>query len=308
MATRRRELIAFARTAVATGIPIESLISLQSLLHPDVVKPTLEAYLDRNGETAKGYTIDLAWKLASIAKTIGAPPKSIEFLDEIWSRLEHERGPVLTQKNQHIIRSVLMTDVWGKVCALPQQMMGEAKRLLNSAPRKAVPLATTAVQIQILTRAPIRIGNLLAIRLGVNLKRDLDTETYRLHFSDYDTKNRVDLDFTLTGPTAELLDEFVNVFRPRLGDGHRGDWLFPGENGNRRSAAHASAAIAATDGAQSGPSHHWASIQACSCRNHHEIATWRLRFCGTPSGSSECGNHQKLLLVTGIFQCERNIR
>ena len=245
MATRRRELIAFARTAVATGISIEGLISLKALLHPDVVKPTIEAYLDRNGETAKGYTIDLTWKLASIAKTIGAPPESIEYLDEIWSRLEHERGPVLTQKNQHIIRSVLMTDVWGKVCALPQQMMGEAKRLLNSAPRKAVPLATTAVQIQVLTRAPIRIGNLLAIRLGVNLKRDLDTETYRLHFSDYDTKNRVDLDFTLTGPTAELLEEFINVFRPRLGDGHRGDWLFPGENGNRRSAAHASAAIAA---------------------------------------------------------------
>ena len=244
--TRRRELIAFARTAVASGIPIETLISLKALLHPDVVKPTLEAYLDRNGETAKGYTIDLAWKLASIAKTIGASPEAINFLDDVWARLELDRGPVLTHKNQDVIRSVLMTDVWGKVCALPQQMMSEAKRMLNSAPKKAVPLATTAVQIQILTRAPIRIGNLLAIRLGVNLKRDMDRESYRLHFPDYDTKNRVDLDFTLTGQTAFLIEEFINVFRPFLGEGHKGDWLFPGENDKQRSPSHASAAIAAS--------------------------------------------------------------
>jgi integrase len=89
------------------------------------------------------------------------------------------------------------------------------------------------------------MGNLMAVRLGVNLKRDMDSETYRLHFPDYDTKNRVDLDFTLTGQTAELLEEFINVFWPRLGAGHRGDWLFPGENGKQRSAAHASAAMAA---------------------------------------------------------------
>jgi hypothetical protein len=245
ISTRRRELAAFARTAVASGRPIETLISLKALLHPDVVKLALETYLDRNGEKAKGYTIDLAWKLASIAKTIGASPETINFLDDAWTRLEHDRGPVLTQKNQNIIRLVLMTDVWGKVCALPQQMMSEAKRMLNSAPKKAVPIATTAVQIQILTRAPIRIGNLLAIRLGVNLKRDMDRESYRLHFPDYDTKNRVDLDFALTGQTAVLIEEFINVFRPFLGEGHKGDWLFPGVNDKQRSPSHASAAIAA---------------------------------------------------------------
>ncbi|MEP7172323.1 MAG: site-specific integrase [Aestuariivirga sp.] len=244
--TRRRELIAFARTAVAAGVSIKSLMSLKALLHSDVVKLALETYLDRNGETAKGYTIDLAWKLRSIAKTIGAPPETINFLDEVWARLEHDRGPVLTPKNQDVIRSVLMTDVWGKVCALPQQMMGVAKRMLNSGPKKALAIATTALQIQILTRAPIRIGNLLAIRLGINLTRDRESGSYRLHFPDYDTKNRVDLDFTLTGQTAALIEEFITVFRPFLGEGHKGDWLFPGEDEKQRSPSHASAAIAAS--------------------------------------------------------------
>jgi hypothetical protein len=244
--TRRRELIAFSRTAVAAGVSIKSLVSLKALLNPDVVKLALETYLDRNGETAKGYTIDLAWKLASIAKTIAAPPETINFLDEVWARLEHDRGPVLTHKNQDVIRSVLMTDVWGKVCALPQQMMGEAKRMLNSGPKKALAIATTALQIQVLTRAPIRIGNLLAIRLGVNLTRDRERGSYRLHFPDYDTKNRVDLDFTLTGQTAALIEEFITVFRPFLGEGHKGNWLFPGEDDKQRSPSHASAAIAAS--------------------------------------------------------------
>ena len=243
--TRRRELMAFARMAVSAGIPLESMTSLQGLLRPDVVTPTFEAYLDRNGETAKGYTIDLAWKLTSIARTMGASPETVSHLDDIRARLEDDRGPVLTQKNQTVIRAVLMTDDWGKVCALPQKLMAEAKRKLNSAPKKAVALATTAVQMQILTHAPIRIGNLLATRLKVNLDYDRETHSYRLHFDDYDTKNRVDLDFTLTGSTADLIDDFIAIFRPRLGAGHMGDWLFPGEGQNRRSVAHASAAIAA---------------------------------------------------------------
>lgn len=242
--TRRREIIAYARTAVAAGVSIESLTSLKALLHPDVVKLTFETYLDRNGEKAKAYTIDLAWKLASIAKTIDASLETVNFLDDVWARLEHDRGPVLTHKNQDVIRSVLMTDVWGKVCVLPQQMMSEAKRMLNRGPKKAVAMATTAIQIQILTRAPIRIGNLLAIRFGVNLTRDMNRGSYRLHFPDYDTKNRVDLDFTLTGQTAVLIEEFINVYRPFLGEGHKSDWLFPGENDKQRSPSHASAAIA----------------------------------------------------------------
>ncbi len=46
---RRAELLAFARKAVATGIPQSSLTSLGALLHPDVARPVLDAYWRQNG-------------------------------------------------------------------------------------------------------------------------------------------------------------------------------------------------------------------------------------------------------------------
>jgi integrase len=245
--TRRRELIAFARTAVMAGAPIQNLTSLAALLHPQVVTPALEVYLERNGEQPKGYTIDLSWKLLSIAKTIAAPLETITHLDDSWARLEQDRGPVLTQKNLAVIRAVMMSDIWAKVCTLPRRLMDKAQRMLNWAPKKALSLATIALQIQILTRAPVRIGNLLSIRLDHNLQRiDGAKSSYRLYFPDCDVKNRNELDYPLSGSTAEMIDEFIHAFRPHIGTKQMGDWLFPGENGKSRSAAHASAFIAAT--------------------------------------------------------------
>src|SRR5205823_1249079 len=65
--TRRAELVAFARMAVRQGIAIENLTSLAALLDPEVVEPVLDAYWKKNGKEPTVYTIDLSWKLLSIA-------------------------------------------------------------------------------------------------------------------------------------------------------------------------------------------------------------------------------------------------
>ena len=58
IAYRRAELVAFCRAAVKLGVPIESLNSLGSLLHPDVVEPVIDSYWRRNGDEPKAGTID----------------------------------------------------------------------------------------------------------------------------------------------------------------------------------------------------------------------------------------------------------
>lgn len=243
--TRREELVAFARAGVAAGVPIASLASLAAMLAPEVVRPTFEHYLGTGGHRASNYTIDLGWKLLSIAKTIGAPQPTVEMLDEIRSSLEQERGPKLTPKNLAVIREVLSTDVWVKVTNLPFRLMDDAMRRLNRAPRKAAAIAALASQIAILTRAPIRVGNLMAIRIGTNLIRPGgDKASYHLVFPDYDVKNRVDLNFVLPESVSELIDRFVGTFRRHLAKGNRSDWLFPGDKGRPRGTAGASEAIA----------------------------------------------------------------
>jgi hypothetical protein len=66
--TRRAELVACTRKAVEIGVPVEELTSLSALLRPDVVKQVIDAYWMKDGVEPKGYTIDLAWKLHSVAR------------------------------------------------------------------------------------------------------------------------------------------------------------------------------------------------------------------------------------------------
>jgi hypothetical protein len=245
IATRRRELEAYARMAVTAGKDISSITALEKLLSPAVAEATLEAYVARGGEKATTYVIDLSWKLLSVAKAIGTPNETVEFLDEARARLEQDRGPPLTEKNLTVIRKVMHGNFWPKVLHLPKSLFARARRMLNHSPQKAASLATTALQIAILTRAPIRIGNLMSIKLGANLKREPTRENaYQLFFPGYDVKNRISIDHLLTGEVVFLIDDFLNLYRTHLAGSYSGDWLFPGENGRSRRSAHASAAIA----------------------------------------------------------------
>jgi integrase len=81
-----------------------------------------------------------------------------------------------------------------------------------------------------LTVAPVRLANLTAIMLGINLIKPggLDSN-YWLMFPDYDVKNRVRLEFPLEQYLTRLIDEYVHDFRPALVRGRNEDWLFPGQ-------------------------------------------------------------------------------
>ena len=93
----------------------------------------------------------------------------IEQLDEFRVNLESFRQEGLTAKNKALIRQVLNQDVWRSILRLPARLMEEARRTEEHAPVKAALIAQRAIAIEILTIAPIRLGNLGRIRLGENL-------------------------------------------------------------------------------------------------------------------------------------------
>ncbi len=115
--TRRRELQAFARMAVKLGYPTESLNSLADLLDPDLVEEVLEAYWEENGDEPRVWTLDMAWKLLSIAReTKSLPDSDLENLNDIRATMEQHREGGLTEKNLNVIRAVLTEGVWGFGC------------------------------------------------------------------------------------------------------------------------------------------------------------------------------------------------
>ena len=231
--TRRRELQAFVRMAVRLGQPRESLTSLEALLDPALVEEVLDAYWEENGEEPRVYTIDMAWKLLAVAReTKCLSEADLAKLDEIRAAMEEHRHGGLTEKNLKVIRAVLTEGVWDRVVQLPRAMMAEARSLRHQAPVKAAVLAQIATAIAILCFAPIRLGNLIQIRLEENLIKPGSLDgPYWLVFPHYDVKNWVQLNFKLVPRVCDIIDEYIHDFRPILLRGSNATWLFPGETG-----------------------------------------------------------------------------
>jgi len=242
--TRRAELVAFARKAVKVGIPIGNLISLAALVHPLVVEQVIEAYWRENGQEPKIFIIEMASKILVLARRAGLSRAAIECLEEIRATLEEYRRGGLTDKNQAVVRKVLTPGVWNNVVNLPMQLMREARADLPHAPIKAALTAQIAVAIAILSFAPIRLGNLVAIRIDENLIRPGGTGApFWMTFPHYDVKNRVRLDFTFDDEITELLDEYIRDYRPHLLRGTGSDCLFPGVSGAPKTASMFSAQV-----------------------------------------------------------------
>jgi integrase len=235
--TRRAELVAMARMAVKIGTPIESLKSLAVLVHPDVVEPVLDAYWKNNGAEPKVYTIDLAWKLLSLARQNGLDEAAIERLDDIRAALEEHRHGGLTGKNLTLIRKVLTEGIWSEVVSLPNALMRQARADQTHAPVKAAVTAQLAVAIAILSFAPVRLDNLVSIELGKNLIKPAGPDSpFWLIFPHHDVKNRVNLEFAFDEGLTRLIDEYVHEFRPTLVRGFNAAWLFPGAAGEPKTA------------------------------------------------------------------------
>jgi integrase len=227
--TRRRELIAAVRAAVAAGIPLEELRSLRDLLRPDRVEILIEYYWEKNGEKPSLYTIDLASKLLALARSEVLSEIDIERLDEIRIALEQYRSTGLTEKNRRLIRQIAQSDLWREVVRLPQRLMAEARISAKTKPYRAAVTAQLAIAILILIRAPVRMQNLASIRIGINLVRPGGPGTpYMLVFPDYDVKNGVPLEFAFDETTTALIDEYLHRHRPHLMRGFNHDWLFAG--------------------------------------------------------------------------------
>jgi site-specific recombinase XerD len=236
--TRRAELVAFARKAVKVGIPIGRLISLAALVHPLVVEQVIDAYWRQNGKEPKIYTIELASKMLALARHVGLEHAAIDRLEDIRAGLEEYRRGGLTDKNLAVVRKVLTPGIWKSVVNLPAQMMREARADLPHAPIKSALAAQIAVAVAILSFAPVRLTNLVSIKIDENLiKPGGPHSSFWLIFPHHDVKNRVGLEFMFDETVTQLIDEYICDFRPHLLRGSNSNCLFPGMTGRPKTAS-----------------------------------------------------------------------
>ncbi|HKG82188.1 MAG TPA: hypothetical protein VKB16_03400, partial [Beijerinckiaceae bacterium] len=124
----------FVRQAVRIGVRLDELTSLSRLLDPDLVERVIESYRKKDGGKPKTYTIELGWKLLSIARQTGCVDEGgLERLDELRAGLEEDRQKGMTEKNMAVIRQVMTASLWSEVLRVPALLMQEAGDLRQQA-------------------------------------------------------------------------------------------------------------------------------------------------------------------------------
>src|SRR5262249_34067427 len=99
----------------------------------------------------------------------------------------------------------------------------------RSAQIQAAVKAEIALAIQILLVAPMRLANLAALNLEMNVARVGGTEpTYHLVIPPEDVKNEERREYPLPEAMNEMLGKYFEVCRPRLCS-ETNPWLFPGK-------------------------------------------------------------------------------
>lgn len=147
------------------------------------------------------------------------------------------RRPGMTEKNSDRLRQFDDIRAQVRLVSLPDRLAKLAKTTCS--PRKAARLVQTALAIDILLMAPMRLGNLVALHRDRHLTFATGRRngTVHLFLPADEVKNDRPLEFELPHTTARLVALYFTRYRPHLvADADEG-WLFPGDHGGHLHAA-----------------------------------------------------------------------
>ena len=160
---REEQIRSAASALVRRGRDPATISSLRDLVEIETYREGLRFFIERQGNKSTTAIFALAGALTAIAQHhLGLDKAHLDRMAAINKRLDV--GPRrLTDKNRALLRQFDDPASVAALLGLPQKLIGIAGRTRN--PRTAALLAQLAVAIEILTMAPIRLGNLCALDL-----------------------------------------------------------------------------------------------------------------------------------------------
>jgi integrase len=228
IAQYRRQLIRFASDVVQSGVPIEQIVSLDALLHPDIVERGLRQMLSRNANKSSSMIAEVASRLRHFGRITNQPELTQANLDRLARRLAVLPQKGMTQKNRSRLR-VLQND------QSMQRLLNFPARLFASPPKgKSNPYMQAlaredALATAILLVCPVRIKNLAGIHIEQHIERPGDGRAY-LVLSDDEVKNVRPLEFELPKELVRMIDQHLATRSPEMCPSGT-PWLFPRRDG-----------------------------------------------------------------------------
>lgn len=231
--TRHRQLLVFATAIVKSGIVSETLTGLPVLLQPATGAAGLQYLVDRNGGKSCPQISNIATYLPTLARRLDMPDEVIAKLRKMAAKLRvTQRG--MSARNREALRAFDDEDGVRALVSLSDRIVDEVLKSGRKTYREAK-LIQTALAIELLLNAPVRIQNLASIEIDRHLLELGSRSERRVHlrFPAHEVKDTVDLEFPLMAEAVDLLDLYLAVYRPILCKGQDSPFLFPGVRPDR---------------------------------------------------------------------------
>jgi len=233
--TRRHQLFKAASALVFSGRPTEAVQSLRDIVAPDAFQALLRHLLERQDGKRTEALHGLAAGLLAVARHhVGVDPDTEAKLARIVKNLD-VRTSGFRSKTRKRLAAFEDDSRVAALLHLPAGLLAEAKTTRSGRRRKQ--LAQLAIAIEILTFAPMRITNLVSLRLGVNLHRvTLGRERrWLISIPAGEVKNHSDLSYEL--PSDVLVEQALALYEQPNGQ------IFPGRGAGPKAQSLLSAQI-----------------------------------------------------------------
>ncbi|MGG5812485.1 tyrosine-type recombinase/integrase [Falsiroseomonas sp. CW058] len=232
--TRRRQIHLYLSVLVLGGVPASDLQTLADAVVPERAKVALLYMRARNGGQWSRHIHHVACMVVAIARHhVCTDPKTLERLRSFRSHVRPEAPYGMTARNQ---RRLMPFDDPRRVrdlLALPAQLLAEVRRA--GTPTRPLALRVqAAVAVELLLMVPMRMRNLVSLRVGTDLLRGRDGGGLTVVLREEDTKNRVPLEASLPPETVRLVEIYLATYQPLLCAGGGSAWLFPRRDGEGR--------------------------------------------------------------------------
>jgi len=226
--TRRAQLRLFASALAKSGMPAENLIDLRTMLTPETAAQGLQFLVQRNDGRSSVQISNIALFLPTLAARLDMPTETVMRLRKVARKLKITQHG-MTARNRKALRAFDDDAAVVALLNLPRRILDEVIRSGRKG-YSAAKLLQTAVAVEVLLNAPVRIQNLAS----VDLKRHLlevgtrHNRTVHLQFPAAEVKNANDLEFPLMPDSVKLLDLYISDWRPALLTSPN-SFLFPGK-------------------------------------------------------------------------------
>jgi integrase len=216
------------------GVDLQKYACLSDFVTPEMFKRGMRWFWERNGCKTSKHLGEIAWTIRNYAvKHLEADEETIAFYAKSLKSL---RVPQLglSDKNQAAMAQFDDPRIVEKFVSLPPLLWSKAESIRKAAStnriaKKAHLLIQSAVAIEILTFAPMRLSNLQGLRLDEHL--NWMGQRARISIPRQQVKNNQALEYLLPESLSKRIKDYLSNHREYLGDSDS-PYLFPGRSGH----------------------------------------------------------------------------